>query len=63
MEMLNMYQRVFKDLIDDYCDRNGIFLDEKQEEKLIDNIMYKSQGMWQVIEETIAEKVERMVEK
>lgn len=63
MDILDSYKKVFKDLIDDYCDRNGIFLDEKQKEKLIDNIMYNSKGMWQVIEETIAEKIERLVKK
>lgn len=62
MDMVDIYEKVFEDLIRDYCDCNGIFLDRKERERLVHDIMYNSPGMWEVINDTIATRVDRLKE-
>lgn len=62
MKIADMYEKVFEDLVMDYCDRNAIFLNKKERERVVRQLMYYSPGMWQHIENAIEIQVNKMKE-
>lgn len=53
MEMIEMYEKVFKDCVECYFDNIDIELSEEQKDYIVDKLIYKSEYMWEVIDETI----------
>ena len=63
MDILEQYKNVFEDCIECWCDAMDIEIGESEKSIIVDKLIYKSDYMWDVINEHIATYVYNLKEE